>query len=421
MNLSTALSVLLIRPVLAGLNRRLLIMAILCLSGIFGRAATPLSVRQFDEKARRGKPVSVVFFGGSLTWGANASDPQVTSYRGRMMRYLTEKYPRTPIRFYDGSIGGTGSALGLFRLQRDVLSHQPDLVFLDFTVNDDAAGTDVESLASYERIVRDILGSGSGLLEVLMAFREHATDPAAPVPPRHQNHLKLAHAYHLPVANILDYLRGLASAGKLDPAAIWSINRDGAHPGDEGYAIFFEAVKTAYEKAITDGALPVIPKATVFPDLYPKYQRTVLVDGALPKGWKRQKTYRTSLWFDGLSSRWMGDVAVAAAKDTPEPIECKFAGSMVGIFGERNGYTPPIRVFVDGKPVAAPKASAGDFLWKLDTSRFAPPRNGSGQLFLWLKLADVPDGEHTLRIEPVFESAGAEAELRIESICSAGR
>ena len=50
------------------------------------------------------------------TWGANASDPQITSYRGLMTQWLREKYPSTAITFYDAAIGGTGSQLGMFRM-----------------------------------------------------------------------------------------------------------------------------------------------------------------------------------------------------------------------------------------------------------------------------------------------------------------
>ena len=37
----------------------------------------------FDHQAKEGEHLSVVFFGASLTWGANATDPQLTSYRGQ--------------------------------------------------------------------------------------------------------------------------------------------------------------------------------------------------------------------------------------------------------------------------------------------------------------------------------------------------
>ncbi|MDR0902240.1 MAG: SGNH/GDSL hydrolase family protein, partial [Opitutaceae bacterium] len=104
---------------------------------------TPLStVSGFAARAEKGAPLSVVFFGGSLTYGTNASDPQTTSFRALTARWLRDKYPRSSFVFHDAAIGGTGSQLGLFRLERDVLARKPDLVFLDFTVNDNLHGKD---------------------------------------------------------------------------------------------------------------------------------------------------------------------------------------------------------------------------------------------------------------------------------------
>src|SRR5689334_1200465 len=113
------------------------------LCGLAKGEMTP-SFGEFDRRATEGQALTVVFFGGSLTWGANASDPQRTSYRALMGQYLKDKYPKAHINCVDAAIGGTGSKLGMFRLERDVLSYKPDLVFLDFTANDDLAGSDHE-------------------------------------------------------------------------------------------------------------------------------------------------------------------------------------------------------------------------------------------------------------------------------------
>lgn len=378
-----------------------------------------LSLKRFHEKASRGEPVSVVFLGGSLTWGANASDPLTTSYRGLMSDWLRQKYPKTPITFHDAAIGGTGSMLGIFRMERDVLAHKPDLVFLDFTVNDGAEEIDPQSLASYEHIVRQVLENKAMVMPVLMMFRWHAEKPDAPLPPRHQAHLKLGEAYQIPVANTIPYVCEKVKEGT-DIKTIWPF--DGAHPDDIGYRYFFETVRDRYDKAITEEPTAVIPDKPVFEERYPKVTRTVLVDGKLPEGWTREKTYRTSLWFDGLASRWMGDVATASATRKSGPLEVEFEGSMVGLFGERNGLAPAMRVWIDGQPIAPPKAKEGDFLWPMDTSRFSPPKKGSGNLFGWTLLSrDLSDGKHTLKIEPVWDGADKDAELRIESVCSAGR
>lgn len=391
---------------------------ILCILACSVRRSPADSLSSFASRAEKHEPLTVVFFGGSLTFGANASNPETTSYRGRMMRWLREKYPLTPFHFHDAAIGGTGSQLGMFRLERDVLFHEPDLVFLDFTVNDGSEETDPQSLASYERIVRELLVKDVAVMPVIMLFKWHAENPDI-TPPRHAAHLKLAEAYGLPAADVCSHVQGKVAAGA-ETSQIWNMG-DGAHPGDEGYAMFSEAVRNRFEIAVKTPPSTVIPEKPVFGDLYRKRSRTLVADH-LPENWKIRKTRRTALWFDGMASRWMGDVATASAENQSGPLEVKFNGSMVGIFGERDGLTPPVRVWIDGQPVRPPKAAGGDFLWKLDTTRFTHPKKGTGNLFMWQPFAkDLPDGEHTLRIEPVWEGADKDAELRIESVCSAGK
>jgi hypothetical protein len=247
------------------------------------------------------------------------------------------------------------------------------------------------------------------------------TNPEDPLPPRHLAHLQIAEAYGCTPANVLAGLRNAVAAGQADPKVLWPF--DGAHPDDSGYQAFFEVVREAYEKATSEKAAARRPEAPVFPALYPSIERRILTETKLPTGWEPAKARRTSLWFDGLSSRWMGEVAVARVRNgvVPQPLEISFRGSLVGVFGERDAVSVPFRVWIDGQPVARPNTK-DNFLWKIDTSAFGPDKPGSGQLFAWTLLAsDLKDGDHVLRIEPIFEGANSESELRIESVCSAGR
>ncbi len=112
-----------------------------------------------------------MFFGASLTWGANATDPQTTSYRGLIAQRLEAAYPQARFKFFDAAIGGTGSQLGVFRLDRDVLRHQPDLVFVDFSANDNIYSANPETLASYEAIIRRIiLEANAPVVQVVFPF-----------------------------------------------------------------------------------------------------------------------------------------------------------------------------------------------------------------------------------------------------------
>ena len=96
----------------------LILLFLLVASPVFAGTA---SFEDFDKKSRAGEHLNIVFLGASLTWGANATDPLLTSFRGDIARKFEQEYPAAHFTFHDASIGGTGSNLGLFRLDRDVL------------------------------------------------------------------------------------------------------------------------------------------------------------------------------------------------------------------------------------------------------------------------------------------------------------
>ena len=106
-------------------------------------------------KLKNENKLTLGFFGGSITDGAGASDTEKTSWRGAVTDWFRERYPDHEINALQGAIGGTGSEMGMFRLDRDLLSGKPDLVFIEFSVND--AGTDYnEILTNAETILRKI-------------------------------------------------------------------------------------------------------------------------------------------------------------------------------------------------------------------------------------------------------------------------
>ncbi len=369
----------------------------------------------FDRKAGAGYPLSVVFFGGSLTWGANASDPQSTSYRGLMADYLRKRYPRSSFTFHDAAIGGTGSLLGMFRLDRDVFAKNPDLVFLDFTVNDDIYSSSPQRLASYEFLLRAVIGRGIPLQIMTMGDKKvSAPDFDVKTLGTYQAHLKLASAYGTALGDTLPLLRKAAGQGVQKLDVLYPF--DAVHPDDPGYQIFFEAARLGFEQAVNEGKIARVPDQSVFPTLYGKCERIRLADRPLPRGWERAKTYRQSLWFDGLSSRWMDDVIFCdiQTKNTVEPLCIEFEGTLAAIFGEADPDGLGFRVTLDGKPLLyEPKENAGPVeVWPFDTQRF-----GQGCLFHFVLLSDeLPAGRHVLTIDPAFPESLEKGQLRLESL-----
>lgn len=135
----------------------------------------------FADKARSGKPVVVVYLGGSITVGAitaptsgthagggsydySTYDPEKASWRALTFAWLCSRFEITPGQFraVNAAIGGTPSELGAYRLEQDVLSEHPDLVFVEFAVNDNGVAeltrADPESPRSILRTCRSIVG-----------------------------------------------------------------------------------------------------------------------------------------------------------------------------------------------------------------------------------------------------------------------
>ncbi len=57
----------------------------------------------------------------------------------KSLELLQGRYPDLKWTEINAAIGGTGSDLGVFRFGQDVLAYQPDLLFVEFAVNDGGA------------------------------------------------------------------------------------------------------------------------------------------------------------------------------------------------------------------------------------------------------------------------------------------
>lgn len=79
------------------------------------------------EKAESGKKVTVAYLGGSITEGKNYTDPFSTYFKNTF---------GSNVNFINAGLSGTSSVVGLMRAQRDILDASPDIIFLEFSVND---------------------------------------------------------------------------------------------------------------------------------------------------------------------------------------------------------------------------------------------------------------------------------------------
>lgn len=401
--------------ILSSAGWKKILAALVSLVSLMALAEKPVytaSFADFDHRARSSKTVSVVFFGGALTWGSGASDPEQTSFRALTQAHLKERYPSARFNFHNSAIGGTGSSLGMFRVGDDVLSHRPDLVFLEFTTEDKLDGVDRPTLASYERILRELISQGIPVVEVLLGTRNvFGPDWNDLGPTRFRDHLEMGKLYHTGIGNPYPAMQRFFRVEKRKRDQIWP--EEGIYPNDLGHQFFFEAVRDGLDQAIRAKQVCYFPTDAVFADEYKIIQRIYPARFPLPTGWRVAKNVRTSEDQIVASNEGMNEVAVADGDDDSlEPIRFSFSGTFLGILGEADEKGSGFKVTVDGDPVyfnekkkekvwpacPVPAAAEGRYFWHVISHKLTP-------------------GRHTVEILPLVAVDG---ELRIESICFAG-
>ena len=87
------------------------------------------------KKAASGEKILIGFIGGSITAGSIASSPR-TCYAYLVYSWWKDKFPQSQVGYLNAGIGATTSQFAVARVKEDLLNHDPDVIFAEFSVND---------------------------------------------------------------------------------------------------------------------------------------------------------------------------------------------------------------------------------------------------------------------------------------------
>lgn len=199
----------------------------------------------FFEKIKAGKTVKIAFLGGSITRAGNG-------YRDQVMSWLRAQYPSAKFEEIMAAVSGTGSDFGACRVKQHVTDHKPDLVFVEFAVNDNRWLMQFVR-ETMEGIVRQIWKAGSRTDICFIYTFSNENLPvlqAGKFPVSASAMEQVADHYHIPsihmgLAVIDEINKGkLLMLGKRDSATtvpLFSI--DGVHPLPEtGHKIYTQVL-----------------------------------------------------------------------------------------------------------------------------------------------------------------------------------
>ena len=188
------------------------------------------------QKAQNGEDITVAYIGGSITEGYNAG---TTEFYAKTCTDLLQGYfPDITVTGVNAGISGTPSLLGNLRLERDVLSADPDIVFVEFAVND---GQEADYKNAYESLVRTLLTQEKDIAVVLLftvldsgyTCQEHMS--------------KIGANYDLPMISVHDSVYEEIEAGRMT----WQdYSNDQSHPNAYGHKCITDFVDNYYQKVL---------------------------------------------------------------------------------------------------------------------------------------------------------------------------
>lgn len=212
-------------------------------SYVFDADETNDRLRRVLCKAARGETITVAGIGGSITEGAHAKSwgdvgNNATAYTDdlggekcwfeRTVDWFKSTFPETQINGVNAGIGSTPSFLGAFRLDQMVLQYHPDLVTVEFSVNDPTAIPNLlkdEILEAYESIVRRCLEAGIAVILVFLVQQQGKS--------MQNYHTEIANHYNVPA---ISYHNAVYPDGK--PICDWvRLSPDDIHPNNAGHAL----------------------------------------------------------------------------------------------------------------------------------------------------------------------------------------
>ncbi len=242
------------------------------------------------EKARNGENVTIAYLGGSITEGALAQPQATQCYAALSAQLFAKKYMPDPaqLTYVNAGISGTPSLLGITRLEKDVLSKKPDIVFVEFAVND---GTDAVSRIVYESLVRKLLNSETQPA-VILIFTLMNTGYSA------QDHMQQIGAlYGTGMISVRDAVQPQIDAGLM----AWSdYSADYTHPNNAGHAFIADLIGNYFDHAEKTAPTPnAVTDKYVFGKSWEglfnirKDDPAIVSEGSFPHGWAHCYSYST--------------------------------------------------------------------------------------------------------------------------------
>lgn len=180
--------------------------------------------------------VTVAFLGGSVTEGYNPERRIINNYAKRFCSYFQEKYCKdSNCICVNQGLSATDSMLGLVFADNCIKKVNPDIVFIEYAINN---SMDRTMIKTYESLIYKLLEMDSqpAVIPIIVCNRDFYTC---------SGYMEtIAKHYNLPVINLYNVIKQGIDSGSMS----WDqYSNDYAHPTEEGHRMIFEGILQLFE------------------------------------------------------------------------------------------------------------------------------------------------------------------------------
>ncbi|WP_247235691.1 SGNH/GDSL hydrolase family protein [Telluribacter sp. SYSU D00476] len=196
--------------------------------------------KQLNAVWPKNRTVNIVFHGHSVPAGFwhDHEVHTLESYPHLVLKALKEKYPYAVINTIVTAIGGENSQKGNARLEKEVLVHRPDVLLIDYALNDRFIGLE-KSKEAWEDMIRKALAQNIKVILVTPSPDQRVDILAADNPlEQHTEQIRqLAIKYGIGLADPYVAFKKIAASGKLKEY-MSHVN----HPNQSGHELIAQTI-----------------------------------------------------------------------------------------------------------------------------------------------------------------------------------
>jgi lysophospholipase L1-like esterase len=229
--------------------RRFLFIAFMCL--IFAKAIAQESVSKSSYLANikaemqvewpKNRTINLVFHGHSVPAGYFKTPIVNTleAYPHLVLKGIKSIYPLAVVNVINTSIGGEHSEKGLLRFESEVLVHRPDVLFIDYALNDRVVGLERAKVA-WEKMIQMALAKNIKVILLTPSpdQRVNIMDDST-VLDQHADQIKqLALKHQVGIIDSYALFKKHAKDGRPLVELMSQVN----HPNEKGHALIKDAI-----------------------------------------------------------------------------------------------------------------------------------------------------------------------------------